>query len=150
MIPRKSSEFPTKEKIVLDRRPRVFLRREKPRRNKGDHNKKDRNFLASVHVTPQPESASEPLADASHTSLDQLCEWSDLYRKPSDLLADLESCSMFLENQGKTYKELPSLLDQWKALGRPQIEWRELDSFLRSLAASLSLTLEGNHHHLDQ
>jgi len=56
---------------------------------------------------------------------------------------------MFLENQGKTYKELPILLDQWIALGRPQIEWRELDSFIRSSATSLA-AVEGDHHHLDQ
>ena len=95
------------------------------------------------------ESASGSIVEASRTSLGQLCEWSDLYQRPSDLMADLESCSMFLENQGKTYKELPILLDQWIALGRPQIEWRELDSFIRSSATSLA-AVEGDHHHLDQ
>jgi hypothetical protein len=101
---------------------------------------------------PQPnksESASEPLADASRTSLDRLSEWSDLYRKPSDLMADLESCSMFLENQEKTYKELPGLLDQWIALGRPQVEWREFDSFLTSFTTPLPRPVE-DHRHPDQ
>jgi hypothetical protein len=93
---------------------------------------------------PQPsksESASEPLVEASRTSLDQLYTWSDLYQRASELFVDLESCSKFLDCLAKTSR-LRELLSQWKELGRPQIEWRELDSFLRSSATSLA---EVNH-----
>jgi hypothetical protein len=75
----------------------------------------------------ESESASEASLHFCRTILSQLSEWSDLYRKPSDLLADSESCPRLRDCWAKTDSspEVKRLLDQWIELGRPRIEWHE-------------------------
>jgi hypothetical protein len=78
------------------------------------------------------ESANAESLDDFRRILGQLSQWSDLYQRPSDLLADSESCPRLRDCWAKTDSspEVKCLLDQWIALGRPQIEWRECDPLL--------------------
>lgn len=73
------------------------------------------------------ESANEASLDACRIALSQLSEWSDLYQRPSDLLADSELCLRLRDCWAKkdSSPEMKCLLDQWIALGRPLIEWHE-------------------------
>lgn len=103
-------------------------RREEQGRNKGGHNKKESNFLSSIHVTSQSESAKE-FQDGSEVRQDDTetplhAEWSVVFPTAAQLLREWEGCSR-VATEWDERSWLRDLHDQWKELGRPELTWQD-------------------------